>query len=306
MAFEAVDFELSTDTGIDEKLVVLTHKEERYLLTDWARSQLLTHLGTREKWFQHVTLEQQAEELTKRVPTFRKHRLRRMTSADPSLKILRGLVSKEYADIPDIDMMAAMRELAPDGKCLRSYSDKTDRALYVFLVRDQETVGLTGVFQGHPGVIFKNSEVGYTSLWVIPFILVKAVDGRYRPVVLRSETLLRRVHRGTVADLRKDFDEALQKLSTVFEDMKTRLQALSRIRFASEDEAIERMSKELKTLNVTKGALQDYSRAYKALSHPTHTGLTVLQTVIQTNRACTTDTQYDEAELAGALLLRFI
>lgn len=303
--FQDIDFDEDPESPLVGHHIVLKLLEKRCLFTDWCRSQLLSHLGTREKWFATVTKSQQAHELTKRVHTFAKHRLRIMRSLESDVFILRGLVSEVYAEIPDTDIMAALLSLMPEGKCIGASSEKTQRALYVYAVSSQTPIGLRGQFMGYPGVLLKNSEVGYTSLWMIPFLYVHTSEG-LRPLVFRNKHLLRRIHRGSVADLRKDFEDALAKLSAVWGPITERLGRLRNITFATEDEAVERLRNELTALKATKGALLDYERTYRATGSTVHDGLAILQAVLTTSRGSTADAGYDEAELAGALLLRLL
>jgi hypothetical protein len=304
--FVAVDYDDEEGSDMVGSHVLLELNGTKHLFTDWSRLQVLSHLGTREKWFAAVSRRQEAAELTERVHTFAGHRLRTMRSQEEGISLLRGFVSKEYAEIPDTDIMTALLELLPNGQCIDRLSEKTDRALYAYVIAGETPIGIRGKMVGYPGVVMKNSEVGFTSLWLIPFLYVELSNGEYRPMAFRQKALLRRVHRGSVSDLRADFDKALSTLSAVWKDVTERLAALRDIVFASEDEAVERLRSSLSALKETRAAVLEYERAYRAARHTLHTGLGILQTVLTTVRATTADASYVEAELAGALLLRLL
>lgn len=304
--FTAIDFDELPDSPLTGHHVVLALKNSTYLFTDWSRLQLLSHLGTKEKWFIPVTKRQQADELTQRVHTFQGHRLRTTKTQEPSVCVLRGLVSKEYAEIPDTDIMLALQALLPAAKVVASVSKKTDRALYAYVVADETPIGLRGKLMGYPGFIMKNSEVGYTSLWLIPFLYLETRTGAYRPIAFEKKVLLRKVHRGSVADLRESFDSALKKLSEVWGPITERMAGLQNILFATEDLAVERLRYELGMLKETKAAMLAYEHTYRSAKHIVHDGLSILQAVLTSSRAKTADASYDEAELAGALLLRLL
>lgn len=303
--FEAIDFDEEPESPLVGQHVLLLLNEQRHLWTDWSRLQLLSHLGTREKWFTSVTARQQAEELTQRVHTFTGHRLRTMNSLEPGISVLRGLVSKEYAEISDTVIMTALCALMPDGKCLESVSKKTDRAMYAYAVVDGAPIGLRGKLMGRPGVILKNSEVGFTSLWMIPFLHVET-GGGFAQLAFERHVLLRRVHRGSVADLHSAFSDALKKLGEVWAPIEDRLKKLQTVTYLSEDEAVGSMRSHLSAMGETKAAMLDYERTYRAAGHTLHDALSILQAVLTTSRAVTADAAYDEAELAGALLLRLL
>ena len=91
--FVEKDFDEDETSCMTGNHVLLTIQDRQHLFTDWSYSQLLSHLGTREKWFQSVTKEQQAAELDKRVHTLRDHRLRTMRSTEEGFGLMRGLVS---------------------------------------------------------------------------------------------------------------------------------------------------------------------------------------------------------------------
>ena len=170
---------------------------------------------------------------------------------------------------------------------------------------DDTPLGLRGDFMGVPGVIVKNSEVGYSSLYLMPFLLLET-RGKLRPIAFVSKTLLRKVHRGSVADLRKSFEEELGRLKDVWGPIKDKMNGLRNITYKTEDDAVNAMRRELTALRSTKASMLAYENAYRAMKLTVHDGLSILQAVLTTTRATTADASYDEAELAGALLLRLL
>ncbi len=307
--FDVTDFDTEPEVDYGGEHLTLTFAEQpqnRHIFTDWSRSQLLAHLGAREKWFSSVSRKQQALELSRRSHTFEKHRFRTMSSGQPGVSIVRGLVSKDYADIPDTMIMdALLKHMGSEGRYIRHCSGKTDKALYAYCVAGQTTVGLTGVLEGDPGFVLRNSEVGYTSFWLIPYLCVPYADGLH-PVVLERKCLLRRVHRGSTAELQAQVTEALGKLSAVWEPLTESLRALRAIRFPTEDDAVAKMREELLALKASRASILAYEYAYRAANRTIHDGAAIFQAVLTANRASTKDEKYDEAQLAGALLLRLL
>lgn len=279
--------------------VVLRIKGVEHLFTDWSRPQLLSHLGTREKWFKAVTPTQQAFELNERRHVLNEHRLRTMRTYSEGVSLFRGIVSKHYAEIPDTLIMEAVLAAQPEGQYLPTLSGKTDKAFYCYMTADAK-VG-TARYQATPGAVFRNSEVGFTSLWITPFLLVKDV-----PIVVRHQVLLRRSHRGQLAELRKDFDEALKKLSSVWGPLNQRLATLPTVPFADEEAALLHMRGILKTMRVLSHTIESCCSAYTAAKHQHHTAATVFDAVLQVAAAPDRDDAYEKGELAGLFLYRLI
>ncbi len=274
-----------------------------YIFTRWARSQLLSHLGTREKWFASVTLRQQADELNQRRHTFAKHKFRLMTAGDGA-RIVRGLVSSVYAEIADTEVMEAIIELLPNGEVLSHYSGKTDRAFYAYVVSPQKLTIPNTNFEAYPGVVLKNSEVGYTSLWVIPTLWFP----RYGSVaIFTSMPAYKRIHRGKVEDLKEDFSAALVKAATVWGDLDSKLSALSKLTYVDEDEATKEMKRMLLLAGSSKLFAFRCEQAYQVARNTVHNGHAVFDAVMTTaQKQSGEDDLHDHSAVAGALLLKLM
>lgn len=273
-----------------------------YLTTDWSRHQLLQLVGTKERWFDSVSLERQAEELNARRHVFDNCMFRTM-KADPVLPIrtIRGLVSSRYSDYPNTDIMKGLVEICPADEtyCIRAYSGITDRCFYAAVVID-EPMGIPGASEGYPGVIVKNSEVGFTSLWVVPFLYLPEID---RMAVFEKKLYLRRIHRGTFESVEESFKKAMTNASTLWKTLQPKTAKLRTITFADEDEAIERMRAVLTRLRTTKGFQLSCAQAYQRAKHAHHDALKVFEAVCMSTDTLNQDTAYDASAIAGALLL---
>lgn len=303
--FEALDLD-DTTTDLTGLEISLNVGGTPHLFTEWSRGQLLTHLGTREKWFQHVDKTTQAQELGNRIHTFDTHCLRLMKTKDPRINLVRGLVSAQYAEIEDTKIMDAMVALAPQGRYVSGLSGKTDRAFYSYILGSDQPIGIPGTFWGYPGAVIKNSEVGYTSLWVIPFVYATYDNKTFTPVVLRDQVQLKRAHRGSQRALRLALDGALAKTKAVWAPLQARLTALRNTTYATEDEAVIRMRSLLGSLKLTQGNILACEHAYRRANFARHDGTTILRAVMESSVNSSLDTRYDEAEVAGALLLRLL
>lgn len=278
--------------------------EEPYLFTEWSRGQLLSHLGVKEKWFFSVSKEQEADELNYRRPRFANYRFRKMLSAGSEpIRFMRGLVSKHYAEISDTTIMRALTTLLPSGLAIAHSSEKTDRAFYAYVLDDKE-IGIPGTnFRGFPGVVVKNSEVGYTALWVSPTLYVPHYHrGRGKTLILEQRKVLYRVHRGDVESITSDFSEALEKAAAVWGETETRSKALVSLVFRSEDDAIARMSGLILAAKGAQSLVRQCEVSYRACGHLTHTGLTVMETIVENATIDNADDEYTDSALAGAVL----
>jgi len=276
-----------------------------YAFTPWSRSQLLSLMGCREKWFGHVPKAQEVAELNQRLHVLRGFVLRSMASFDsPDLFILRGIVSSKYADIPDTDITKAVVELMPEGQALRSFSGKTDRALYIYAITNNP-IGIPGTtFSGFPGIVIRNSEVGFTSLWVTPMMYMTS---QRVPIIFRRHAVLRQIHRGDAGKLAERFAEALEKTSAVWGSLEERFSRLRTITYSTEDEAVEAMAKMLESVGAEKFFSLKCASAYKAAAHPSHDAFRVFEAVLgNVGNETSKDLAYDNAELAGAVLLHLI
>jgi hypothetical protein len=276
-----------------------------HLFTEWARLQLLDHLGTREKWFKRVTLQDQARELTRRIHTLDRHRLRRMRTYE-QINCVRGLVSASYNDIPDIEVVNALCEAMPGGESLSKYSGKTDKAFYAYAMMRETPLGLGKDTTGYPGVIVKNSEVGATSLWVIPFFLIVHRGGFMAPVAMKRNAMLRKVHRGQYNDLRPSLATALTELSAVWSPLQKRLDGLLAKIFANEQAALDRLEAVLSGMKCTKRFIAKCTTTYSGAKNPAHNGLALLMAVLNACATSQLDSRYDDAEVAGYLLLHLL
>lgn len=276
-----------------------------YAFTKWSRSQLLSHLGAREKWFETVTRTQEVEELNIRLHALRNFMFRTMQSFDsPDLRLIRGIVSSKYADLPDVAIMRAIVELMPNGYAVSAYSGKTDRAFYAYTVTE-ERIGIPGTsFYGFPGIVLKNSEVGFTSLWVIPMLWL-ADHGV--PVVLKKQAVLRRIHRGDVANLTEKFTEALQKTKVLWGPIEEKLSKLRTISYSSEDIAISAMNDMLEAAGAERLFIHRCESVYRQAAHTVHDAFGLFEAIlanVKTEEG--PDDAYVSAELAGAVLMQLI
>lgn len=305
---------LFEDADVDELIgcgpsgpsaVVLQIDGKPYLWTDWSRHQLLSHLGTKEKWFESVSLQEQSIELNRRIHTFAKHRLRIMDSCEPNVGILRGLVSSVYAEISDTDIMKAIIAVTPEGSYVENLSGKTDRALYAYVMSEDTPLRIEDQLLGHPGVLLKNSEVGYTSLWVIPFLMVRC-GITHHPVIFREKCVLRRTHRGSVEDLRVAFSTALRNVSALWAPLQKQLDKLLETTFPDEDAAAARLESLLRSLGTTQGFIRSCVDTYRRTPHASHTAKDLFDAVLANGQGANLDEDYLKAEVAGALLLKLL
>jgi len=302
LAAELNDPGLQSVTG----LVLRDGGESRvHILNTWSRHQLLSTVGTKEKWFSTVTRQQEANELNLRRPALFKHRFRTMNSVDGNVRLLRGIVSDVYGDIPDTDVMNVLLELMPNGYAVRHVSGKTDKALYVHALADQK-IGIPGTnFHGFPGVVIKNSEVGFTSLWVIPIFYM---PGFRLPVVFERHTLLRKTHRGTMSEMKEQFEDALVRASIVWSETHAKTKALSKIKFHDEDAAVAKLREIITDCGGTKMLAHRAAQAYRTQSQQNpggkHDGATLLTALLEVVEKTNADEAYVHATVAGAVLWR--
>lgn len=280
-------------------LIVRDGEGVKHLLNSWSRSQLLSIVGTKEKWFNTVTRSQEAEELNLRRSTLYSHRFRTMDSSIPGLRILRGIVSNVYGDIPDSDIMEVMLELMPDGYAVKNLSDKTDKALYVHAIQGTP-IGIPGTkFFGLPGVVVKNSEVGYTSLWVIPTLYLPQFK---QHLIFEKQVLLRRTHRGSISEMKEKFEEAMVKAAVVWTEAGDRVSALMNIKYANADLAVSEMKNLLIQAGGSKMMAFRAEQTYIALGNTTHSGHTIFTAIMGVVEKVDADVGYTDAAIAGAVL----
>lgn len=276
-----------------------------YAFTKWSRSQLLSHLGAREKWFETVTRTQEVAELNVRLHALRNFMFRTMKSFDsPDLFLVRGIVSSKYADLPDTSIMKSIVELMPSGYAISAYSGKTDRAFYAYAITGDK-IGIPGTsFHGFPGVVLKNSEVGYTSLWIIPMLYLADYGV---PVVLKKQAVLRRIHRGDIVNLTAKFDEALQKTKVLWGPIEEKLSKLRTISYSSEDAAVNAMRELLDSVGSEKLFMHRCEAKYRSAAHPVHDAFKVFEAILANVKAEEDqDAAYVSSELAGGVLMQLI
>lgn len=305
VSFVSVDLsDLLNDPGLGS-ITGLVLKENRshyiHMLNPWSRHQLLSTVGTKEKWFSTVTREQEAAELNLRRSTLLKHRFRTMDAVEGSVRILRGIVSDVYGDIPDTDIMKVLLELMPDGQVVKYLSDKTDKALYVHAISDKK-IGIPGTkFHGYPGIVIKNSEVGFTSLWVIPILYL---PGYRLSTVFERHVLLRRTHRGTMSEMKAQFTDALDRAAAVWKETNTRMTHLTKIKFADSDTTIAELRRLIIECGGSKMLAHRAAQAYQTLAPNKHDGSTLLAALLEVVEKTDADDAYLQAAVAGAVLWR--
>lgn len=297
---------LDLEEHIGETVVGVELHGVSHIFTDWSRKQLLDHFGTREKWFKRVTMDVQAKELARRTHTLDKQRLRIMRSYVEEVRTIRGLVSEKYAEIADVDITEALCLTMPNGSCLRNLSGKNDKASYIFTLEGGTLLRLGPNVTGFPGAVIKNSEVGYGALAIVPYFVIQMQGGWLAPVALRRQALLRRVHRGEVADLQMGLRDALKELQAVWGPMQKRLDGLLARTFSSEQDALDRLQAILTSMRRTKPFIEHVTTTYSAAKNTSHNGLTIFMALLA---ACATkelDQRYDDAEVAGYMLLQLV
>jgi hypothetical protein len=303
--FDVINMEDYPAAGLCGEEVSVSVAGTQHLLTDWSRLQLLGLLGTREKWFKRVTLEDQARELNRRVHCFHGQRLRLLGVNEP-IGFVRGIVSQSYADIPNGELMRALVAAMPDGEYLVDYSGLSETNLYAYTLLREAPLGVDRMFTGYPGVIVRNSEVGANALWVIPFFVSVGASGRLTPCAVRGKALLRKVHRGDYGDLHEALTSALSEVKSVWAPLQQKLRALRGYTFADEAEAIDRLRNVLSHLRVSQRFVERCTTTYCAAHHAAHHGLALFTAVLETCATSQLDTRYDDAAVAGSVLLQLL
>ena len=276
-------------------------RSDNYIFTKWSRSQLLSLMGTKEKWFSFVGQEREAEELNARLHALNRFKLRTMRTVDSDFPayVVRGIVSAEYADIPNTDIMKSVVETVPENSmALKYHSGLTDRAFYAYIMSPTPITIPNTTFFGYPGVVVKNSEVGYTSLWVIPSLVLRKHGA---PIVIETKAVLRRVHRGKI-DLSAKFAEAFKSCAATWTDMASKIPGLVQASYGTEDAAVAHMERLLARCNAKKEFSALCSSTYRSQQRA-HTGLDIFEAITE---ACATysdrDESYEVGAIAGAVL----
>lgn len=276
-----------------------------YIFSRWSRQQLLALLGTREKWFSFVDLECQTKELNLRMHAFSGFNFRtaRAVDADFPVHFVRGVVSRVYADIPNTEIMSAVIAKMPaNAAALRRYSGLTDRAFYAYVVSPSPITIPGTSFFAYPGAVIRNSDVGFTSLYVIPMLMLREQGA---PVVLESKAVLKRIHRGKI-DLAEKFEEAFAKCAALWSDVATKLPHLASKKYANSADAVEAMARLLASALATKEFIQKCRNAYGQRQRR-DTALDIFETITE---VCETysnrDDNYIVGAIAGAVLFKLL
>ncbi len=291
---------IATDRQDPEKT-----EAHRYVFTRWSRSQLLSLFGTKEKWFGLVTLDRQVDELNARLHGLNSYRIRTMKAVDEGfpVRLVRGLVSSQYSEIKNTDIMdAVVSKVDPASMVLRRHSGISDRAFYAYILSPTPITIPGTTFFAYPGAVVKNSEVGYTSLWVIPMLMMKHLGS---PVVIEGRQVLQRIHRGT-ADLPALFDGAFANCAASWSDMTTKIPVLASKTYLNDDEAIDTMKRLLLGAHARVEFVGEAVKAYQSKPRR-HTALDVFESIVE---ACEQYTDRDETytvgAIAGAVLYRLV
>lgn len=276
-----------------------------YMLSDWARQQLLALLGAREKWFSYVDLERQAEELNQRRHALSTFRIRTAKAVDSDfpVRFVRGVVSNVYMDIPNTEIMSVVVEkMPPEARALRLFSGLTDRAFYAYLLTPTAITIPGTSFFAHPGVVVKNSDVGYTSLYVIPMMVIR---GSLAPVVFASKTILKRIHRGKV-DIDTEFASAFTKSASLWADFQAQIPRLAGKQYIDMDDAVRAMRGLLVAAESTKELIHQCTTAYRAAPRK-HTALDIFEVVSEVcAKTANRDDGFLTAAIAGSVLFHLV
>lgn len=272
-----------------------------HLLSEWAERQLYTHFGVRPKWFSYVESPQQATELNLRLHATPNHKFRTLRAPEADFFMVRGFVSPVYADVPDTKVMDSLLRAFGDPNKARVIpgAGKTDQCLYAHVIAADAVSFPTASGGVYAGLTVMNSEVGYTSVRVVP---VMFWDWCGLIVPIPSGKLFKRIHRGNFDNLVEDFTAAMEANKRYVGDVGDMLKALERVVFPGEDEAAEAMYRAVVGARGTRGFAQNCKTAYHAGQFVAHNGVTVVQTVAQVAAAALgQDEQFTLASIAGAV-----
>jgi len=307
MTYASIHLEEDDVGSVGLKITFREHGNEdqySYFFTEWSRQQLLSLLGVREHWFSLVPQETQVKELNVRLHALNDRQIRTMKAVDGyDVRFVRGIVSKQYADLPNASVMdAVMQEAAHDTEVLTEASGITDRAFYAYLQSPRQLTIQGTSFVCNPGVLIRNSDVGYTSLYVIPYL---GLNTTKNPAVIEHKTLLKRIHRGNI-DLRTEFRDAFAKAALLWSDLEAKLPMLTATTYSSEEIAIGVLSSLLASAGSREGFVQKCVTTYKRVVRK-HSALSVFEAVSETcAQYLTNDDRYTENALAGAVLYKLL
>lgn len=272
-----------------------------HLLSDWSERQLYTHFGVRPKWFTYVESPQQATELNLRLHATPNHKFRTLRAPEAELYMVRGFVSPVYADVPDTKILDSLLKAfgGGDKALVIPGAGKTDQCLYAHVINADATALPTASGSVYAGLTVMNSEVGYTSVRVVP---VMFWDWCHSVVPIPSGKLFKRIHRGNFDNLVEDFSAAMEANKRYVGDVEDMMKALENVVFATEDEAADAMYRAIVSARGTKGFAQSCKTAYGHAQYGAHTGITVVQTISTVAaEALTQDEQFTLASVAGAV-----
>lgn len=291
-------------TGCDDPDAVgvsFSGEEKIHFFSEWSRSQLLSHVGTREKWFLPISAERQAGELQHRLPLIRKHVFRRMRSADGvTLPMIRGIVSQQFADIPDTHVLRELFAASPDAEIVSRISDQTDRALFVYITLDEHLQLPDSPSRLRPGVVVRNSEVGFSSLFVCPFVWIEGTRGI---ATLTRHDVFRKIHRGQAEDLKSSFAKAATEIRALWGDLQARLTRLANISYATEDEAVESLQNVMARAKARKSLTWRTEQIFRKKNGHAITGLRLFESVMEAiSEEPDLNVHHDASAVAGAFL----
>lgn len=275
-----------------------------FTLTDWAESQLYTHFGVRERWFSFVDLETKKKELALRLEKSPKHRFRPMTVGD--LSVIRGFVSPQYADFPDTEVIDALVSVFHDPthtRLLRG-ATKTYQCLYASVTDERISSIELGKREFRLGFTLLNSEVGYTSLRILPVMNISGADEGDIIVPIPSGKLYRKIHRGNIKNLHESFQTAVRSYEGYFGDFSKMVAGLNSVRYASVVEAVEALRPLMERCRATSSFIEASELAVYAQGEGPHTALTLVEAIAFTASrigAANPDKAFTLASVAGAV-----
>lgn len=295
--------------------VILRTATGGYAFARWARSQLLTRVGTREKWFTPVDVHTAATELNLRKKSLSGQRLRARTVPGSDVHLVRGMVSRLYSDLPDTTVVSVVSEITQNAySVLRGGSTKSETSLYCYLVSPSyfHIAGTDAYILC--GALVRNSEVGYTSLWVTPFHawIYPDASGKVTRSTIRiacqASASVRKPHRGlTDSEIRSFLKTALDNSPLqpgVAKVLKRSLAALAALQYSDEEAALAAGLRGLRTVGAPTTFMRTFEARYRAAGHVDHTGVTVYETVLsQCSDVLGADDAYKASAIAGALHL---
>jgi hypothetical protein len=277
-----------------------------HILSEWAERQLYTHFGVRPKWFTYVESSQQATELNLRLHSTPKHKFRTLRDAGSELFLVRGFVSPVYADVPDTKVMDSLLEAfgSPDRARVLPGAGKTDQCLYAHVINADAVALPTAAGGVFAGVTVMNSEVGYTSVRVVP---VMYWDWCGQVVPIPSGKLFKRIHRGNFDNLVQDFRDAVEANKRYVGDVADMMKALENVTYQSADDAASALYAAVVAARGTRGFAQECTTAYSSSNRLVHTGVGIVQVIAEVAaKSLTQDEQYTLASIAGAVAVHLV